>query len=270
MVEFACIYFTLEHGALDRILLIMVLVNFLYMFFLFGYARKAVAFRFDLQAFEWRVLRDHLQYSFWYFLTTFSGVLVFNSQVFLVDRLAGATLLAQYIVLLRFFEIIRTSVSNFTVVLFPSIVVQEKERNSQQLLQLLGSAFRRTGLLLSVLFVVLYTGGEWLLMWWTKSHFSFDSNLFLLMLVFTILILIDNVSALFLSALKLNRLPTIISLFQGALALLLTAFSVGSYGLIGAVASSLLALVLTNLFFNPIYLFRKINAFGIIVNSEKP
>ena len=95
-------------------------------------------------------------------------------------------------------------------------------------------------------------------MFWTKKQFSFDSKLFNLFLVFTILILLDNVSALFLSALKMNRLTTVVSLVQGVLVLLLTALTVTHYGLVGVVLSSIVALCLTSLLFNPVYLMKQL------------
>jgi O-antigen/teichoic acid export membrane protein len=258
IVEFCCIYFALFVPSIFSILCIMVIINAIYIIMLFLYARKEVVFEFHPSAFDWKVLRGHAQYSIWYFLTTLSAVLVFNSQVFILDKLAGAALLAQYILFMRFFEIVRISVSNFTVVLFPAIVVQEKNQDKQMILSLLKTAFIRTGILLTILFILLYMGGELFFDLWTKNHFIFDASLFFWFLLYTILILIDNVSAIFLSAMKLNRLPTIISLVQGLLALLFTVYAVKKYGLSGAVFSSILALIITNLFFNPFYLLKKL------------
>lgn len=113
-----------------------------------------------------------------------------------------------------------------------------------------------------ILFGVLFTLGEDIFSFWTKGHFIFDSRLFYFFLLYIILILIDNVSALFLSALKLNRLTTIVSIIQGLLVLVLTTLTVGQYGLIGVVLSSILALCMTSLFFNPIYLVRKLKSIG--------
>jgi O-antigen/teichoic acid export membrane protein len=212
--------------------------------------------------FNFQTLFAHVHYSFWYFLTTLSGVLVFNSQVFILNQFAGPALLAEFVVFTRFFEIIRTSVSNFTVVLFPTIVTQERDHDKKKVLSLFRSAFSRTAIILSLIFVVLFVFGEDVFIFWTKKQFSFDSKLFILFLVFTMLILFDNVSALFLSALKLNRMSTIVSIGQGILVLVLTTLTIGEYGLIGVVLSSILALCMTSLLFNPIYLVRRLKSTG--------
>lgn len=262
IAEFTCIVLSLKSGSLERILLIMVVLNFLYIISLYLYANYEIHFKLSIADFNFQTLFAHVHYSFWYFLTTLSGVLVFNSQVFILNQFAGPALLAEFVVFTRFFEIIRTSVSNFTAVLFPTIVTQERDHDKKKVLSLFRSAFSRTAIILSLIFVVLFVFGEDVFIFWTKKQFSFDSKLFILFLVFTMLILFDNVSALFLSALKLNRMSTIVSIGQGILVLVLTTLTIGEYGLIGVVLSSILALCMTSLLFNPIYLVRRLKSTG--------
>jgi Na+-driven multidrug efflux pump len=122
------------------------------------------------------------------------------------------------------------------------------------------SAFSRTTIILFVIFILLFIFGEDVFVFWTKNQVHFNSKLFILFLVFTVLILLDNVSALFLSALKMNRLTTVVSLVQGVLVLLLTALTVNHYGLVGVVLSSILALCLTSLLFNPVHLINQLKS----------
>ena len=262
IAEFCCILMSLGSGSLERILFIMVVLNFLYIVSLYVYAYYEINFKLSLVDFNFQTVFSHVQYSFWYFLTTLSGVLVFNSQVFILNQFAGPALLADFVVFTRFFEIIRTSVSNFTVVLFPTIVTQERDHDKKKVLSLFLSAFSRTSIILSIIFVGLFVFGEDIFIFWTKKQVHFNSKLFILFLVFTILILFDNVSALFLSALKLNRITTVVSLVQGLLVLLLTALTVSHYGLVGVVLSSIVALCLTSLFFNPVYLINQLKSNG--------
>lgn len=260
IAEFTCILMSLKAASLERILLIMVVLNFLYIISLYVYAFYEIHFKLSRADFNLQTVISHVQYSFWYFLTTLSGVLVFNSQVFILNQFAGPALLAEFVVFTRFFEIIRTSVSNFTVVLFPTIVTQERDHDRRKLLSLFTSAFTRTAIILSIIFVILFVFGKDVFIFWTKKQVHFNSKLFILFLVFTILILLDNVSALFLSALKMNKLTTVVSLVQGVLVLLLTALTVSHYGLVGVVLSSIVALCLTSLLFNPLYLINQLKS----------
>ena len=260
IAEFTCIVMSLNSGSLDRILLIMVVLNFLYIVSLYLYAYYEIHFKLSIVDFNLQTVFSHVQYSFWYFLTTLSGVLVFNSQVFILNQFAGPVMLAEFVVFARFFELIRSSVSNFTVVLFPTIVTQERDHDKKQVLSLFTSAFSRTAIILSIIFIVLFVFGQDIFMFWTKNKINFNNKLFNLFLVFTILILLDNVSALFLSALKMNRLTTVVSLVQGVLVLLLTALTVTHYGLVGVVLSSIVALCLTSLLFNPVYLINQLKS----------
>lgn len=260
IAEFTCIVMSLNGGSLERILLIMVVLNFLYIVSLYIYAHYEIHFKLNIADFSFKTVFFHVHYSFWYFLTTLSGVLVFNSQVFILNQFAGSALLAEFVVFTRFFEIIRTSVSNFTVVLFPTIVTQERDHDKTKVLTLFRSAFSRTAIILSIIFILFFVFGEDVFIFWTKKQFIFDRKLFILFLVFTTLILFDNVSALFLSALKMNKQTTLVSLLQGVLVLLFTALTVTQYGLVGVVLSSILALCMTSLLFNPLYLINQLKS----------
>jgi O-antigen/teichoic acid export membrane protein len=61
-----------------------------------------------------------------------------------------------------------------------------------------------------------------------------------------------------LSALKLNRAPTIVSIFQGLIGLALGYFLLPKYGITGIAVALLIALSSTSLIFNPYYLLKKI------------
>ena len=63
------------------------LVNTIYIIALYWYAKQAVNFSFNVQMAKWALVKEHLIYSSWYFLTALSAVLVLNSQVFLLNKL---------------------------------------------------------------------------------------------------------------------------------------------------------------------------------------
>ena len=182
---------------------------------------------------------------------------MFNSQLFVLDFMAGPHVVAQFVLFNRFFEIIRFAVSNFTVVLQPTIV--DSELNSpEKVKHLYKTAMLRVFLLLSGVFLIFNQWGYAIFVWWSKNRYPFDKSLFQMFLVYTILILIDNVSALFLSALKLNKTTTVVSLVQGTLVVLAPVFFFATYGLFGVIAASCGALLLTNFIFNPVYLWKRI------------
>ena len=83
--------------------------------------------------------------------------------------------------------------------------------------------------------------------------------LFKLYLIFTSFIILDNVSVVFLTALKLNKVPTLVSIGQGALGILLSIILLHYIGYIGIIVGFLISFFLTNLFFNLYYLLRTLN-----------
>ncbi|MFZ8272509.1 hypothetical protein ACO1K0_14150, partial [Staphylococcus aureus] len=69
---------------------------------------------------------------------------------------------------------------------------------------------------------------------------------FKLFSLFIVLVVLDNVAVVFLAALKFNKLPTIISLFQGALGLFLGYIWLQQEGIAGVIKASLVAFICTN------------------------
>ncbi|MBM3443366.1 MAG: hypothetical protein FJX83_00040 [Bacteroidetes bacterium] len=255
--ELIAILLILDKGSLDLVLICMIAFNSLYALVLYQRARLIVGKDAPIFSFDWKLLQGHLRYSFWYFLAALSTVLVFNSQLFVLDLMAGPQIVAQFVLFNRFFEIIRFAVSNFTVVLQP-IIVDNEVNNPGRLKHLYTSALTRVGLLLLVVFIILNQWGFDLFMWWSKQRYPFDKSLYQLFLLYTTLILIDNVSALFLGSLKLNRVTTLVALVQGTLVVLAPVFFFEAYGLSGVVMASTAVLLLTNFIFNPIYLWKHI------------
>jgi O-antigen/teichoic acid export membrane protein len=185
-------------------------------------------------------------------------MLVFNTQIYILNKNLEVQELSKFIFFAKIFEIARTSIANFTTVLVPKIIKTEYEESTNSLIVLYKNSLKRVAVLLCLVGLFLMIFGRDLFMVWTKYQIQFDSNLFYLFLVYNILILIDNVSALYLSALKFNKLPTIVSILQGSIVVFSSFLLAGRYGIIGVIFSSIAALVLTNLFFNPFYLLKKL------------
>lgn len=257
IAELVSILLLIDQGNLDLVLLCMVVFNLLYILILRYQARTIVGEDRSMFSFDWLKIKEHLRYSFWYFLAAFSTILVFNSQLFILDMMAGAQVVAQFVLFNRFFEIIRLAVSNFTVVLQPTIVNIEVN-NPGKVRQLYLTAITRVLLLLGSVFLVLNQWGYDIFIWWSDNRYPFDKSFFQLFLLYTILILVDNVSALFLSALKLNKTTTLVALLQGSLVLLAPVFFFKTHGLFGVIAASCAALLITNFIFNPVYLWKRI------------
>ena len=171
----------------------------------------------------------------------------------------GPVIAAKYLVVVRFFDIVRIAATNFTQVLFPKIIEVEYLGDWQLLKNMLINVYKRILILIGIIMVLLSFFGFKLFVFWSNLN---DPTLMLLFnhyLIFTVFIILDNVSVIFLSALKLNKVPTLVSIGQGALGILLSIVLLHYIGYIGIILGFLVSFFLTNLFFNPYYLLRTLN-----------
>ena len=241
------------------LLIIMLIVNVAYLLSLYLYLKKSIDYTISYKNFQLPILLTHFKYSFWYFVSSLATVLVFNTQVLILNYYNGPIIAAKYLVVVRFFDIIRIAATNFTQVLFPKIIQVEFLGDWKLLKQMLFSVYKKISILIIFITLFLYFFGFQLFVYWSRLNDPTLSLLFNLYLTFTALIIFDNVSVIFLSALKLNKIPTLVSIGQGLLGILLSILLLYYIGYIGILAGFLISFIFTNLFFNPYYLLQSVN-----------
>lgn len=254
ILEFIFLYRMSYTGNIVWLLLASVVVNTLYIFTLYHYSGKEVNFTLGTRYFRWSVLKEHLYYSLWYFLAIVATILVFNAQSILLNLLVSAAVVAQYLLVNKFYEVLKIGMTNFTLVLFPSLVSIQHNNNWVQLKKLFLSVLLRVLGISIFVWVLQYFFGEKLFSLWSGQSNPDTLTLLNYYGVFILMIAVDSVSAIFLSALKLNKLQTIVALLQGVLSLLLAYWFIPKMGITGMALASMLALLCTNFIFNPLYL----------------
>ena len=259
LLELTIILFFIKNIQVIGILKIMASVNVLYLLTLFYYLKRSIHISIRLNQFNLSILIDHFKYSFWYFISSLATVLVFNTQVLILNYYNGPVIAAKYLVVVRFFDILRIAATNFTQVLFPKIIEIEVSNDWYLLKRMLISVYTKIIILIGIIFIIFYIFGYRLFTYWSGLNDPSLMLLFNLFLFFTILVILDNVSVVFLSALKLNKVPTLVSIGQGIIGILLSILLLKYFGYIGILVGFLASFILTNLFFNPIYLLNSIN-----------
>ena len=254
IIEAVLLFVISAKGSIALLLATSFLVNILFIVVLLRVAAKQVQFTIHWQQFDFSVLRSQLGYSFWYFQSMLATVIAYNIQILLLQHYLTAAQLTVFLLVFRFFEVFRTGLTNFTGVLFPSISAMQAEQNWKGLQQRFRFVFTRVFGLSLLAFVLLLWKGDELFSWW--SHYSTEESrsLFQVYAIYVFLLVVDHVSVVFLSSLKYNKAPSILSTIQSAASLVLTGFFIAQWRLPGAVWASLIAFASTSLIFNPLYL----------------
>jgi O-antigen/teichoic acid export membrane protein len=125
LMELVIILIFIKNINLIMLLTIIFIVNMLYLLTLYLYLKKTIHFTINYKQFKFQVLLAHFKYSFWYFISSLATVLVFNTQVLILNFFNGPVIAAKYLVIVRFFDIVRIAATNFTQVLFPKIIQVE-------------------------------------------------------------------------------------------------------------------------------------------------
>ena len=254
IVEFGLIWWASYQQNIIWMIACLLVTNLLYVFAMYLIAKRAIPFRIFFPTAFISSCKLHINYSIWYGLSAIAGVLVYNAQTVLMGTQLSTSSIAIILVVAKFYEVVKVGLANFTVIIFHGIGWSVATGQWHTIFVQYKKTIFRIGLLVVLASIFLLTVGEYLFKIW--SGFT-DAAALQVYHYYTLLIMalvIEHISIVYLSALKLNKIPTIVSIVQGLLGLLLSYWLMQTYQLIGAIWGSLIALCCTSFFFNPIYL----------------
>lgn len=258
ILETLAVYIGATRFGLQGVFVALVLTNFLYLVALYWFSKRERSFELHWRYCKWKDLIHHFKYSIWFFLAACSGVLVYNAQTILMGNLLDAQAVSKYVLITRFYEVVRIGMGNFTLILFPTIAILESSNSWKQLFAQFKTVALRITVLCVIAVFILLTIGKYLFVAWSGME---DQEILFTYIGYTFLILlliIEHVPVVFLTALKMNRYPTIVSMVQGILGLILSYWLIPIYGILGVVIASIAALTVTSLWFSFWYLFQQL------------
>ena len=256
VVETCFLYVLSESGDILWLLIASVAVNFVFLIALFLVAKKQLSFNISWSHFKWTALFSQLKYSGWYFASALAAVIAYNVQIVLLGKYRTDTQMATFLLIFRFFEVIRIGMTNFTQVLFPTISMRQASGDWKGIYSNFKMVFLRVFALSLLIFSFIF----WydVFVWWSDYYNSESLSTFQVYTLYVFFLVIDHVAVIHLLALKFNKMPAIISILQSVLSLFATIFFIQQIGLAGAVWASLLLFGLTSLIFNPLYLMHQL------------
>lgn len=258
ILETLAVYIGATRFGLQGVFVALVLTNFLYLVALYCFSKRERSFELHWRYCKWKDLIHHFKYSIWFFLAACSGVLVYNAQTILMGNLLDAQAVSKYVLITRFYEVVRIGMGNFTLILFPTIAILESSNSWKQLFAQFKTVALRITVLCVIAVFILLTIGKYLFVAWSGME---DQEILFTYIGYTFLILlliIEHVPVVFLTALKMNRYPTIVSMVQGILGLMLSYWLIPVYGILGVVIASIAALSVTSLWFSFWYLYQQL------------
>lgn len=272
IIEGGLVFCFAYYGGLKGVFWAYIISNSLYVAMLWYYSKKERSFCINPQYIQFRVFGEHVHYSAWYFIAAIAQVLVFNAQTVLLGSLMSATILAHYILVTRFYDVAKIALSNFTMILFPSIAQLEVKQDWETIQSQLKKVTIRMSVLCLVAGLVFFTAGKWIFIQWAQLKDQRILPVFLGYGVLLLLLVLEHIPIVFLTALKWNKMPSIVSVLQGILGLVLSYFFIPTFGAMGIIYAGILALLSTSFWFSYWYLYREIrkkqlNGIGIKNNT---
>ena len=153
-----------------------------------------------------------------------ASVIAYNVQILVLSHYLSVSQMTIFLLVFKFFEVIRTAMTNFTQVLFPAISMLQAEQHWSQLLQTFKKVLLRVIVFSLLVFAGMLLMGNNFFNWWSGYNTVESNTVFKVYALYVFLLVIDHVSVVFLLGLKFNRLPSIVSTVQSFLSLVATVY----------------------------------------------
>jgi len=258
LVEMGLIFWFVKSASVSTLLLITVIINCVYLFLLYYFSVVQFPFYISRGYFNYKVLIGHLKYSSPYLMTILAGLIAFNVQILLLQSILVTYAMAIFLLVFRFFEVIRLALTNFTLILFPSISDMQSKGNWEGVERLFYQVLKRVAIFSALVLTLIYFFGEAAFTLWSGYAGQEVSALFYFSIVYTFLLVLDHVSVVFQYSLNIQAIPAVVSIVQSLISLLLTVCFVKTAGVVGALFASLLSFVCISFIFNPLFLLKRI------------
>ncbi len=253
-IEALALWWVAYSGSILYLFITTALINTVYLFFLFAYAKKEFDFYLSWANCKWSLILEHIQYSFWYFQSALAGAIVFNAQIVLISSIAPPTQVTHYLLITRFYDVIRAGLTNFVGVMFPSLSKSQANQDWAAIARTYQKVVLRFVGLAILVMLFSMSIGQYFFKWWSDVKDADALMAFNCYGILLGLLLIENVPNVFLAALKKNKWPSVVSTIQGLIGLALTYFFLPIYGITGAIISLITAFLFTSGWFNFVFM----------------
>ena len=167
IVEFGLIWWASFQQDLLWMIGCILITNFLYVIAMYFIPKRAIIFQIIFPVSFFSSCKLHINYSIWYGLSAIAGILVYNAQTVLMGTQLSASNIAIILVVAKFYEVVKVGLANFTVILFPSIVLSEAKGQWQTIFNQYKLTLLRIGILVILASIFLLTIGEYLFKIWS-------------------------------------------------------------------------------------------------------
>ncbi|MFD2584176.1 lipopolysaccharide biosynthesis protein [Pedobacter vanadiisoli] len=251
------ILISIYHPNIFLLLFVSLSLAFLHLAYLYSVFHKITKIKLNIKDRDLVVFKNLLKQGIWYFIGSFSVVLIFNTNIFIISSVLGIQYVGIFFVYNRFFEVIRTGFVTLTQTLFPKIAEMKYKGENVKLLNLFFKIWIGLGGLLLVIFYPLQHWGLLIFQHWSKLQ-NVDSRLYFFFLIFNSFIIWDNCPSIFIGAIGEQKRQAMVSILQGIINVVLGYILIKNYGLDGAIVSSIIALLITNIWYNVYFLNNKL------------
>jgi O-antigen/teichoic acid export membrane protein len=247
------------YGSIEAVLIANALASFLVLFILISQSKKLIEFQIEFKNSSYKVFKEMLPSSFWYFMSGIGVLLIFQTDSIVISSITGLSSVAVYSLMFKFSDIFRQILSNIVNVMFSDVSRLYAKKKFDLIVKRHNQLLGYTIILTLIASLFLYFVGYKLFQFWIGVENSGTIELFLFFIIYMALFSINQVSGLFLGAMNKHKNGVIVGFIQAGLNLILSISLLYVFQDVKwVIISTILALLVTNLWYSPYYFYKEV------------
>lgn len=240
---------------LFELMILPIVTNILSIIVMFFLSKKKVDYCIKKEHTQWVVFKSMLPSSAWYLLGGIGSMLIFQIDSLVITIILGASYVANYAILFRLADMIRQVLANIVNVMFTKIA--SGSQSNHHVVNIHNKLLLITLVLSLIICLILHLRGYSYIVEWMGLTIEPSNNIFICFSLFIILFSCNHVTGVFLGAIGKHKLPVIVGYIQSLINISLSTFLLYTFkDIYWVILSTIISLVITNLWFNIVYFYR--------------
>ncbi len=243
------------YGTIEAVLVSNTIVSLFVLVLLFKESKKLINFKIDYKMSSFKVFKEMLPSSFWYFIGGISVLLIYQTDNIILSSFLGVSSVAVFAITYKISNLIKQlvlQISNVTFSYFSKINLDNKIIK-KQLITMMFVMFVLSIILYSTVYFLL----EDIVKIWLKDLTYYEPKLFLIILITHILQLVISPLSIYAGAKDIHKNIVQVGLIQGIINIGLSILLVSEFGMYGVVFATLISFTMTNFVFNIYFILYK-------------
>lgn len=232
------------------------LIGLVFFFVTFYTCKKVIRFKINLSLFDFELFKKLINPSWYFFVISIVGLVVFYSDNLLISKLKGVEYVGLYAITYRISDVCLKIITKISNTKYPKVIQLSADKKYPELLKLHNKLFLLNLITAVPICSILFFFGKDIIQLWLGSNHDINEGILRIFSIFTLSMILAQNTGMFVIGLGIHQRFAYMGVAEATLNLLLSYLFFQYFDLLGIALGTLTAHLLTNGWFAYFEFFR--------------